>query len=130
MGAGQGLQAAVLLAYGLAAQAAVELRLLHALVEAHNVGSQLPLQPLAATDALAQAVQFELAQLGRGKTGERVGNKTKVSAGEVQSQPFPCSADGPRKNVLLSLTLFPLGRMKGLVRSEASCLDLPGDSKF
>lgn len=64
MGAGQGLQPAIPLAYGLAAQAAVELALLHALVEAHDVRTQLPLQPLAAVDALAQAVQLELAQLG------------------------------------------------------------------
>lgn len=69
VGAGQGLQPAVPLAYGLAAQAAVELRLLHALMEAHYVRTQLPLQPLAAIDALAQAVQLELAQLGPAGTG-------------------------------------------------------------
>lgn len=66
VGAGQGLQTAVLLADGLAAQAAVELGLLHALVEAHDVGTQLPLQPFAAVDALAQAVQLQLAQLRHG----------------------------------------------------------------
>lgn len=74
MGAGQGLQPAVPLAYGLPAQAAVQLRLLHALVEAHDVGTQLPLQPLAAVDALAQTVQLQLAQLGpRGQECRRRG---------------------------------------------------------
>lgn len=67
VGARQGLQPAVPLADGLAAQAAVELGLLHALVEAHDVGAQLALQPLAAVDALAQAVQLELAELRPGK---------------------------------------------------------------
>lgn len=73
MGAGQGLQAAVPLADGLPAQAAVELRLLHALVEAHDVRTQLALQPFAAVDALAQAVQLQLAQLGRGQHSGRRG---------------------------------------------------------
>ena len=66
VGAGQGLQTAVLLADGLTAQAAVELGLLHTLVEAHDVGAQLPLLPFAAVDALAQAVQLQLAQLRHG----------------------------------------------------------------
>lgn len=71
VGAWQGLQPAVPLAYGLATQAAVELGLLHTLVEAHDVGAQLALQPLAAVDVLTQAVQLELAQLGPAGTGER-----------------------------------------------------------
>lgn len=91
MGAGQGLQPAVPLAYGLPAQAAVELRLLHALVEAHDVGTQLPLQPLAAVDALAQTVQLQLAQLGpRGQACGRRG-RDQVSAGEQLSR-SPCPA--------------------------------------
>lgn len=71
VGAWKGLQPAVPLAYGLSAQTAVELSLLHTLVEAHYVCTQLLLQPLAAVDALAQAVQLELAQLGPAGTGER-----------------------------------------------------------
>lgn len=86
MGAGQGLQAAVPLADGLPAQAAVQLRLLHALVEAHDVRAQLALQPFAAVDALAQAVQLQLAQLGAGSTAGG-GGETR-SAGEQLSR-FP-----------------------------------------
>lgn len=63
VGAGQGLQTAVLLPDGLATQAAVELSLLHTLMEPHYVRAQLPLQTFAAVDALTQAVQLELAQL-------------------------------------------------------------------
>lgn len=63
VGAGQGLQPAVLLPDGLTTQAAVELSLFHTLVEPHYVRAQLPLQPFAAVDALTQAVQLELAQL-------------------------------------------------------------------
>lgn len=69
VGAGQGLQPAVLLPNGLAAEAAVELSLLHALVEPHDVRAQLSLQPLAAVDALAQAMQLELAQLRQRRWG-------------------------------------------------------------
>lgn len=64
VGAGQGLQPAVLLPNGLTTEATVELSLLHALVEPHYMRAQLTLQPLAAADALTQAVQLELAQLG------------------------------------------------------------------
>lgn len=136
MGAGQSLQPAILLAYGLAAQAAVELCLLHALVEAHDVGAQLPLQTSAAVDALAQAVKLELAQLGPVRPGERDVGVRQVSASE-QLPCFPpcpaqealptgppggqytgllswlhsCLAGGPRKNVLPSLGLgFPSSR--------------------
>lgn len=65
VGAGQGLEPAVLLPDGLATQATVELGVFHTLVEPHHVRAQLTLQPFAAVDALTQAVQFELAQLGR-----------------------------------------------------------------
>ena len=65
MGARQGLQPAVLLPDGLATQATVELGLLHTLMEAHDVSTELPLQPFAAVDDLTQAVQLELAQLRR-----------------------------------------------------------------
>lgn len=90
VGAGQGLQPAVFLAYGLATQATVELRLLYALVEAHDVGTQLPLQPLAAVDALAQTVQLQLAQLGqqRGQSGDRgVGGEDETKSALVSGCP-------------------------------------------
>lgn len=97
VGAGQGLQPAVPLADGLPAQAAVELGLLHALVEAHDVGAQLPLQPLAAVDALAQTVQLQLAQLGpRGRECRR---RAETRSVPVSSRPPPLAqpkaAQGP-----------------------------------
>lgn len=143
MGAGQGLQPAVPLAYGLPAQATVQLGLLHALVEAHDVGSQLPLQPLAAAYALTQTVQLQLAQLGQ--QGPESGRKGRdwvsvaeqppasllaqpvklsplghqaVSSHGVQCWLNSCLAGGLRKNILPSLGLgFPSCRMRGWVRS-------------
>lgn len=90
VGAGQGLQPAVFLAYGLPTQATVQLGLLYALVETHDVGPQLPLQPLAAVDALAQTVQLQLAQLGqqRGESGDRrVGREDETKSALVSSCP-------------------------------------------
>lgn len=90
--AGQGLQPAIPLTYGLAAQAAVELCLLHTLVEAHDMGTQLPLQPLAAVDALAQAVQLELAQLEPAGQQCRHRRQGQASVGEQLPCFPPCSA--------------------------------------
>jgi hypothetical protein len=102
VGAGQGLQPAVLLAYGLAAQATVELCFFHALVEPHDVRTQLLLQPLAAADGLAQAVQLELAQLEPCEQESEAGDKTKAS-----SSPSHCPALllDLGKNILPSLCL-------------------------
>ena len=131
VGAGQGLQPVVPLADGLPAQATVEFGLLHTLVEAHHVGTQLPLQPLAVIDALAQTVQLQLTQLGqRGQEMGR-GDETKsvlasscpaslprghqaVRLYRVQSWAHSCLADGPKKNVLPSLGLAVSScRMRG-----------------
>lgn len=106
VGAGQGLQPAVFLAYGLATQATVELRLLYALVEAHDVGTQLPLQPLAAVDALTQTVQLQLAQLGqqRGQSGDRgVGGEDETKSALVSGCPAsllcPAQEDAPARSL-------------------------------
>lgn len=145
MGAGQGLQPAVPLADGLPAQAAVELGLLHALVEAHDVGAQLPLQPLAAVDALAQTVQLQLAQLGpRGRECRR---RAETRSVPVSSRPPPLAqpkaAQGPvlgtflpggwtwgKKCPALSGPWFPLVQNEGVVRSGVFTPRTRGDPMF
>lgn len=120
MGAGQGLQTAVLLADGLAAQAAVELGLLHALVETHDVGAQLPLQPFAAVDALAQAVQLQLGQLQRGADETR---SVPVSSCPKTPSVLP-GPQGAQYTGSLSChapaLLRALGKMSGPLRALAS----------
>ena len=99
VGAGQGLQPAVPLPDGLTTEAAVELSLLHALVEPHYVRAQLTLQPFAAVDALTQAMQLELAQLRQGET-DPMRDSTRGRAKKVPFPPHPCLAVGPGRNSL------------------------------
>lgn len=84
VGARQRLELVVPLPDGLSAQAAVQLHLLHTLVEPHHMAAQLPLPPLAAIDAFTQAVKLQQAKLVEEARAKRT---PKASKKEASSSP-------------------------------------------
>lgn len=78
VGARQRLELVVLLPDGLSTHATVQLHLLHAFMELHNMVTQFLLLPLCAIDPFTQAVELQQAKLHvRGRNIRKSNNKVK-----------------------------------------------------